>query len=196
MQQSSVNTLKEYVLNHCGNIILEDDVIRLYFKEETYAKKQDFLTDGEVCKYEGFIINGCCKTYIVDKEGNEVILNLSTEEWWVSDLVSFQDQKPARLNITTLEKTTFLLISYQNKEQLLQTYPELERMFRILVQTHLASFQTRLFNNFALTAEERYELLQLKRPKLFERVPQYLIASYLGVTPEFLSRVRAKRFKK
>lgn len=196
MQQSSIKILQEYIHKNCDKIILDNATIKIFFEEKKLNKKENFLVEGEISKHEGFIVEGCCKTFITDFDGNEVILNLSTENWWISDLLSFQEQKSAQLNITALEKTTYLAISFDNKELLLRKHPELERMFRILVQKHLASFQERIFNNFALTAEERYEILQQKRPQLFQRVPQYLIASYLGVTPEFLSRMRAKRVKK
>lgn len=188
--------MQNYIQKNCDSIFLSDKTIEEFFEENTLKKKENFISEGEISKHEGFIIEGCCKSFIIDNDGNEVILNLSTEHWWISDLVSFQEQKPAQLTITALEKTTFLAISFKNKELLLNKHPELERMFRILVQKHLVSFQKRVFNNFALTAEERYNILHQKRPQLFQRVPQYLIASYLGVTPEFLSRMRAKRVKR
>lgn len=195
MHTSSIQQLKEYIKNKCGPFTIDDETVRNFFEEVIIQKKSDFLTSGNICKSEGFILSGCCKSYIVDNSGNEVILNISTENWWVSDLVSFQEQQPAQLNISALETTTLLTISYDKKEELLLTFPELERMFRILIQNHLVSFQQRVFNNFALSAEERYVLLQSKRPQLFQRIPQYLIASYLGITPEFLSRLRAKSAK-
>lgn len=192
MQDSSVYQLKNYIEKKCGYFAISNETITEFFEEIIISKKSNFLTEGEISKYEGFIVEGCCKSFLIDNDGNEVILNLSTENWWISDLISFQERKPAQLTICALEKTTILALSFDKKEKLLENHPELERMFRILVQKHLVSLQKRVFNNFALTAEQRYEMLKTKRPYIFQRVPQYLIASYLGITPEFLSRLRAK----
>jgi CRP-like cAMP-binding protein len=196
MKLSYIKILQNYIRQNCNSITLSRETIENYFEEKTISKKGNFLTVGEVCKHEGFIIRGSTKTYIIDNNANEVILDLSTENWWISDLVSFQEQKPAQLTITALENTTLLTLSAENKELLLKEHPNLERMFRILVQKHLAQFHKRVFNSIALSAEERYDKLLANRPELFQRVPQYLIASYLGVTPEFLSRMRAKKVNK
>lgn len=164
-----------------------------YFEEVNYAKKTELLRAGDVCRFEGFVIEGCVKTYFTDPEGAEVILTFATEQWWVSDLISFEEQKPARFNIETLEDTRMLVLDRAGKESLLAAFPQLERMFRLMVQRHLASYQNRLYNNIALSAEDRYDRFMDSYPELFQRIPQYQIAAYLGMSPEFLSKIRKRK---
>ncbi|MBK8620869.1 MAG: Crp/Fnr family transcriptional regulator [Saprospiraceae bacterium] len=170
----------------CENIIS-------FFTLKKFAKKTILLHAGEVCRFEAFVIKGCLKTYFIDKNGFEVILTFATENWWVSDIASFQQEKPSQMWIETIEDCEMLMINQADKERLLSTYPVLEKMFRLLVQRHLVTYQERLFGNIALTAKERYEVFLHKYPALPQRIPQHLIASYLGVSPEFLSRLRNKK---
>jgi CRP/FNR family transcriptional regulator, cyclic AMP receptor protein len=160
------------------------------------SKKTILLQEGEICNFEAFIVKGCVKTYYIDKNGFEVILTFACENWWVSDISSFQEHKPSKMFIETIEETELLLLTPQSKELILQTIPELERMFRLMVQRHLATYQERLFGNLSLTAEERYEKFLEKYPDLPQRIPQHLIASYLGISPEFLSRIRKRKGSK
>lgn len=158
-----------------------------------YPAKTLLLNAGEVCQFEGFVKKGCIKTYCIDQNGFEVILNFATENWWVSDVTSFQEQTPARMFIETIEETELLILTPRAKEKILRDIPQLERMFRLMVQRHLSSLQDRLYSLIAQSAEERYRAFLQKHPTLEQRVPQYLIASYLGITPEFLSRLRKKK---
>lgn len=158
-----------------------------------YPPKTLLLRAGELCKFEGFVRKGCVKTYFIDQNGFEVILNFAVEHWWVSDIASFQDQTPAKLFIETLEDTELLILSPEAKAKVLADIPQLERMFRLMVQRHVCSLQDRLYGLIAQPAEERYRSFLEKYPALEQRVPQYLIASYLGITPEFLSRLRRKK---
>ncbi|MEI6312778.1 MAG: Crp/Fnr family transcriptional regulator [Bacteroidota bacterium] len=188
--------LEKYIRN-CINISDTDlEKIDSLFEKKNYPKKTILLRDGEICKEESFIIKGCIKTYFIDKEGQEVILTFSTENWWVSDIYSFQEQTPSKMFIETIEDTELLLLTPSNKEKLLQTFPALEKMFRLMVQRHLHSYQERLFGNIALSAEERYEQFLQKYPALPQRISQHLIASYLGISAEFLSRLRTRKAKK
>ena len=180
--------------NNLSEIELNDIVS--FFKSSKQAKKTFLLRSGEICKFEAFIVKGCIKSYFIDKNGEEVILTFATENWWVNDLTSFQDQKPSKMFIETIEDCELLNISPKSKEDLLAKYPQLEKMFRLMVQRHLASYQERLFGNIAMNAEERYQIFLQKYPDLPQRIPQQLIASYLGISPEFLSRLRTRKSKK
>jgi CRP/FNR family transcriptional regulator, cyclic AMP receptor protein len=160
------------------------------------SKKTMLLQEGEICNFEAFIVKGCIKTYYIDKNGFEVILTFACENWWVSDISSFQEHKPSKMFIETIEETELLILTPQSKELILQKIPALERMFRLMVQRHLATYQERLFGNISWTAEERYESFLEKYPDLPQRIPQHLIASYLGISPEFLSRIRKRKRSK
>ena len=188
--------LREYI-RKCISCTDEDlDKMESYFRIENFAKKTLLLKETEICKFEAFIIKGCVKTYFIDKDGFEVILTFATENWWVSDIHSFQEQLPSKMYIETLEDTRLLLLGREEKEALLRDFPQLEKMFRLMLQRHLYSYQERLFGNIALSAEDRYHNFLKKYPHLPIRIPQHLIASYLGISPEFLSRLRSRRSKK
>jgi CRP-like cAMP-binding protein len=159
-------------------------------------KKTLLLKEGDICRFEGFINKGCVKSYLIDKNGFEVILTFGIENWWVSDITAFQDQVPSRMYIETIEETELLVMTHARKEELLKRIPSLERVFRLMVQRHLAAYQERLFGNVALTAEERYDKFMEKHPGMSQRIPQHLIASYLGMSPEFLSRIRKRKVSK
>ena len=159
-------------------------------------KKQFLLQEGEICDFEGFILKGCTRTYYLDKEGVETILLFAVENWWVSDITSFSERKPSNLFIETIEDTELLTIDYAGKARLFERVPAFERMFRLLVQRSLGVLQQRFYAAVSQTAEERYKAFLEKYPLVAQRVPQHQIARYIGVSPEFLSKVRSTMFKK
>lgn len=158
-----------------------------------FSKKIILLKEGDICNFEAFIVKGLVKSYYIDANGSEVILTFAMENWWVSDITSFHDRLPTKIFIETLEETTLLILTPDSKEKLLKELPQFERLFRLLVQRHLGSFQERLFFNRALNAEERYNIFINRYPSLTQRLPQHLIASYIGISPEFLSRIRNRK---
>lgn len=160
------------------------------------SKKTFLLQQGEVCRFEAYIVKGCIRSYYIDSNGFDVILTFAIEDWWVSDIASFHEQKPSRMFIETLEDCELLILSPESKEELLQKVPAFERVFRLMVQKHLTSYQERVFGNIAQPAQERYSAFLQKYPSLPQRVPQHLIASYLGISPEFLSKIRSKMLQK
>jgi CRP/FNR family transcriptional regulator, cyclic AMP receptor protein len=181
-------------LNHCGSFNEAEMRFfnsRLSFKE--YPAHHQLLRNGEVCAFEAFVVAGCVKTYYIDSQGSEVVLTFATENWWIGDVLSFEEQTPSKMFIETLEPTQLFSISPEAKRQILTQIPTMERVFRLMIQRHLASLQERLFGLIALTAQERYDIFLEKHPRLTQRIPQYLIASYLGITPEFLSRLRKRK---
>jgi CRP-like cAMP-binding protein len=182
--------LKNYILKCVPYTDKEIEEIISYFEYKKVDNKTTLLQEGEVCKFEAFVIKGCLKTYFINKNGFEVILIFATENWWVSDVASFQQETPSRMCIETLEPCELLILTPSKKEKLLQQFPALERMYRLMLQRHVSTYQERLFSEHALTAEERYNKFIERYPELLQRIPQYAIASYLGITPEFLSRLR------
>jgi CRP-like cAMP-binding protein len=165
-------------------------------KHRKVKKKSFLLQEGEICDFEAFILKGCIRTYYLDKEGVETILLFAVEEWWVSDLTSFSERKPSNLFIETVEDCELLSIDYAHKALLFEKIPAFERMFRLLVQRSLSVLQQRYYSAISETAEERYLHFLEKYPLIAQRVPQHQIARYIGVSPEFLSKVRGTLYKK
>jgi CRP-like cAMP-binding protein len=167
-----------------------------YFNSLLQYKKQPrktfLLQEGEVCQFEAYILKGCIRTYHIDQSGAEVTLQFAVEDWWVSDITSFQEQTPSHVYIETLEDCELLLLTPESKEKLLSGVPGFERMFRLMVQRNLAQLQERLFRTISTSAVEKYLDFLNRYPAIPQRVAQHYIASYLGFSPEFLSKVRKK----
>lgn len=157
--------------------------------------KGDYLLrNGETCRTDNYIISGALKAfYINSKSGREEILYFGISDWWATDIESFQKQKISRYNIQALEKTNLLQISHQSFNEMLTQIPKLEKYFRIILESYLGSLQKRIIQSSVLDAEQRYCDFIEEYPEIVNKVPQYLIASYLGVSPEFLSRIRQKQ---
>ncbi|MFC3158633.1 cAMP-binding domain of CRP or a regulatory subunit of cAMP-dependent protein kinases [Chryseobacterium arachidis] len=159
---------------------------------QTIPKKTVLLREGEVCQFEGYIQKGCVRVYYLDDNGFEVTILFAIEDWWISDIASFQDQKPSRLYIETLEDSEIFMLNPATKEKLLAEIPKFERVFRMLVQRNLSTLQNRLVNTISKTASDRYLEFVKVYPSIPQRVPQYYIASYLGVSKEFVSTIRKR----
>ena len=157
-----------------------------------YLKNQYISQQGDICKSANFIISGCTKTFYMDLEGQEHIVMFSIEDWWTSDLGSFITQKPADFNVQCLEETQLIQFSYENLEELYTIIPKLERLFRKIVERAFVASQKRIIRNFSLEAKDRYNVFKTTYPKIDQRVPQYMIASYLGITKEFLSKIKSQ----
>ncbi|HEY1038556.1 MAG TPA: Crp/Fnr family transcriptional regulator [Bacteroidia bacterium] len=153
-------------------------------------KKQYFLQEGEVCKYTAFVNKGCLRSYIVDNNGFEHILQFAIEGWWVGDIMSFKNETPSTQNIDALEDTEMLLLTREGQQQLFDQCPKFERYFRIIMENSLIAHQTRILENISMPAMERYKNFAKRYPAFIQRLPQTQIASYLGITPEFLSKIR------
>lgn len=174
----------------------ELDIFNSLLEYKKVPKKTIMLHEGDICTFEAFVIKGCVRKYYIDSNGFEVILQFAIEDAWVGDISSSAfDQKPSKMYIETLEDSEFLMFNPDTKEQLFQLAPRFERAFRILVQRHLTVTQNRLINTISKTALDKYvEFLELY-PTLPQRVAQHYIASYLGISAEFLSKTRAKLAK-
>ncbi len=186
------DVINQYV-NRC--VSFQEEELALFnslLQYQVVPKKTFLLQEGEICQFEAYIVKGCIKSYFLNENGFEVILTFATEDWWVSDMASFHEQIPSRMYIETLEDCELLVLSPSAKEVLLEKAPRFERVFRLMVQRHLASYQERLFGNIAKSAQERYLDFLQKYPTLPLRVPQHQIAAYLGISPEFLSKIRAR----
>ncbi|WP_026967859.1 Crp/Fnr family transcriptional regulator [Algoriphagus terrigena] len=171
----------------------EESLILDAFEPIAVKKKKDLLVPGDVCRYVYFIASGAVRSYHVDEKGVEHIFQLSLENSWISDLESFFSQKPSNYYIESIEPSTLLRISYERLETLYAEVPKLERYFRILFQRAYLNALQRLNSTMWDTAEERYNDMIKENCSILQRVPQTYIASYLGITPESLSRIRKKK---
>ena len=167
----------------------ERDIFTSLLQPKTIERKQFLLTDGGICKHSAFVTTGCLRGYTVDKNGNEHVLSFAPPDWWIADMYSLISQKPGTFNIGALEETSVLLLSKHNQEKLYQDIPKFEHFFRILVENSLVASQQRLIDGLSLTAEERYNNFCKRYPTLIYKLPKKQIASYIGVTPEFFSRM-------
>lgn len=165
-------------------------------KPRKYRRRQYLLQAGDICKYETYIIKGCVRAYYVDNSGFEHNIMFGIEDWWISDFHSLITQTPAQLNIDALEDTEVYHIAKNDLDELFLKVPKFERYFRIILQNAFISHQQRILQTISLTAEERYRLFVEKYPQFEQRIPQKQIAQYLGITPEFLSKLRRKTTKK
>jgi len=153
-------------------------------------KRQYLLQAGEVCRYENFVIKGCVRAYTVDEKGEEHIVMFGMEDWWISDMYSFITATPATLHIDALEDSEVLSIEKSDLENVYLRIPLFERFYRLLLQNSIVANQRRVLSAISQTAEEQYLAFIRKYPSLEQRVSQSQIASYLGITPETISRIR------
>jgi CRP-like cAMP-binding protein len=173
----------------------EKALIKSKFSPRLFRKRQYVLQEGNPCTHFYFVIRGCLRMYKIDNQGNTHILQFAVENSWINDLGSFHSLNPSTLNIDAIEDTVVLQIS---REDLINVYlkaPKFNRIFRVLLENGFVRLQKRLLQNVSSTAEERYQSFLELYPHLVNRLSQVQIASYLGITPEFLSRMRNKRSK-
>jgi CRP-like cAMP-binding protein len=170
----------------------ELDTIKTYLTPKKLRKKQFLLQEGDVCKYIAFVEKGALRAYTMDKKGMEHIVQFAVEGWLISDLSSFLSGDPAMYNIDALEECELVLISRTAYEELLKKIAKFETYIRLQVTGAYVAMQKRLISLISLPLEERYTNLIALYPDIVQRVPQHMIASYMGLTPETLSRVRKK----
>lgn len=184
--------LLDYIKQYVDLTEDEESTLLSRVKLKKFIKGQFVVQNGEVCKYENFVLSGCLRSFYIDNEGQEHIVMFAVENWWTADLGSFITQKPADLNVQCLENSELIQIHYNDLQKLFLKIPKLERFFRIIIQKAFVAAQKRIVNNFSMEAADRYIQFREQYPGIEQRVPQYMIASYLGITKEFLSKIRNK----
>jgi len=165
-------------------------LIETFFSSKKLRKRQYHLQEGEVCKHLVFVAKGLLRTYNTDEKGNEHMSIFGWEGWWLSDFNSFLSGEPAVFNIDAIEDSELLMLSRNDYDALTLAVPIMDRYFRILYQNSLVTKERRLMSTITHSAEERYLELSASNPQIIERIPQNLIASYLGIAPETLSRIK------
>jgi CRP-like cAMP-binding protein len=191
--QTSIAILLEYFSRMSPLRNEEAELVRSKFHARLYRKRQYILQEGDVCKMVNFVVSGCLRMYNVDESGTTHIIQFAIENWWISDLGSFYSEKPSRLNIEAVEDTTVLQIKHDDLLDLYIKAPIFDRIYRVLVENSLVKMQERLLQNLGSDARVRYEDFLTQYPALVNRVPNTHIASFLGITPEFLSKIRNER---
>ena len=186
----------EVLIAHIKNKVdlseVQEARLASFFVSKKLRKKQYLLQEGDVCRHLSFVSKGLLKSYFSDEKGNEHINMFALEGWWISDFNSFINQEQAVLNITAVEETELLLISRDDYDTMMLQIPVMDRYFRILYQNSLVTKDYRLIVSSGYTAEEKYSQLAQNNPELIRRLPHNLIASYLGLAPETVSRIRKK----
>lgn len=155
-------------------------------------RKQHLLREKEICRHSAFVVSGCLRGYTLDANGFEHVLQFAPADWWISDMFSLLSGKPGQLNIDALEDSEVLLLAKSDQEQLYRDIPKFERFFRIITENSLVAHRQRVLDNLSLNAQERYGVFCQQYPTLINTLPQKQIAAYIGVTPEFLSKMRGE----
>ena len=168
------------------------ELLKSFFIEKKLRKKQFLLQQDEFCKFLSFVSKGILKSFILDEKGQQRISLFAFEGWWISDFNSFINQEKAVLNIDAIENSEVLMISYEDYEKLTLQIPIMDRYFRLLYQNSLVTKDYRLIVSNSFTAEEKYLQLVKNNPEMIQKIPHSLIASYLGLSPETISRIRKK----
>ncbi len=182
------------LIQHIEKIIPLDEEAQRALSDKATIKKirrrQYLLQEGDICRHYNFVLNGCLRMYLVDGKGGEHVLQFATENGWIADIGSLHLDQPSRFNIDALEPAEVLRISKEELIGLYVKHPAFDRYFRVLTENAFVGMQHRVLQNISTTAEERYLLFLEKYPHLFNRIPLVQIASFIGVTPEFLSKIR------
>lgn len=190
----------ESILNNVARFIdlssAEKDQFTSLIQIKKLRKHQYLVQEGDVCRFEAFINKGSMRSFSVDEKGFEHVVLLGVEDWWMGDLYSFFTQTPSRYHVEALEDAELFCLDKPSLEKLYSDIPKFERFFRILIQNAFVAQQQRIIANMSQSAEQRYHDFINRHPQFEKRFPQYQIASYLGIKPESLSRIRRSITKK
>lgn len=156
-------------------------------------KKEHVLQAGEICRANYFIAKGCFRLYLITDKGAEQVIQFGIEDWWITDYASLKSGKPSGFYVQAVEPSTVVVLNKEAEETLFEKIPQLERYFRQVLERAYSAQLTRIHYIFNMTGEEQYKLMNKHYPEFVQRVPQYMLASFLGITPEFLSMLRARK---
>lgn len=168
----------------------EFNKLQAFFLPKKLRKRQFLVQAEEECKYLAFVEKGILRSFTIDSKGSEHVVQFAFEGWWISDVSGFFTGEPSTYSIDVLDNAELLILTRANMEKMFAEVPKLERFFRILIQNSYIALQRRMAGTLTLSAEERYLNLLNSSPDIASKIPQHMVASYLGVTPETLSRIR------
>jgi CRP/FNR family transcriptional regulator len=189
MYSTFVKHIRRFVDLNDHEVLLLNKYVRPY----NLKKKEYLLKEGQVCKFLYFVEKGCVRMYFINNKAAEQITQFALEGWWISDYNSFIADKPSEYYIQTIEKSEIIALDKDQLDDLLIELPQLERYFRITMQRTVAASQLRSKYLYEMSKEDFYQLFSTSFPEFVQRVPQYMIASYLGLTPEYVSELRKKK---
>ena len=169
----------------------ERNTLLTYLDSHQVKKKEHLLKEGQICNAQYFIVSGCFRQYIINEKGNEQTIQFGIENWWMTDFLSFQNHAPSNFFIQAIENSEVITIEKNSMEDLLTRIPKLERYFRLVMQKSFGASQVRIKYLFTMSAEERFQHMNAMFPEFVQRVPQYMLASYLDFSPELMSKIRA-----
>jgi len=187
MQKALLQHIEKIVQLNSEEIAILDPCLNI----STIKKKELVVEEGQVCNTLYFIIKGCMRQYIINDKGVEQTLQFGIENWWITDYLSYHNQIPSHFYIQAVEKSEVIAIENSTLESILFQIPKLERYFRIVAQKSFGAAQMRIKFLFTMSAEERYHHFNGLHPEFVQRVPQYMLASYLDFSAEFMSKIRA-----
>jgi len=170
----------------------EFEQIIKFFDTKQVGKKENLLEEGEICHHHYFVLQGLLRKFFINEKGTEQTTEFAIETWWLTDNYAYENRLTTEFYIQAVEKSTILYITSENQRKLLEEFPVMERYFRFVYQRAYAAAQKRIQFLFSFSKEEFYFQAARNHPEFIQRVPQYLIASYLGFTPEYLSEIRKK----
>ena len=193
---SDFENIKNYVAKYISLSPEEAEYFESILRVQYVRKKQFIVQPDYVCRYRSYVLSGAMRAFLVDSKGQDHTIAFAVEDWWISDYNSYIYQEPATLFVEALEDTVLIQLEYHAEQRILEEIPKFEKFFRIITQYSFAHLQQRQLSSLSKSAEARYEEFTQKYPNIANRVPQYILASYLGISSEFLSKIRNKRAKK
>lgn len=164
-----------------------------YFEIKKYGKKEILMEAGSICNKHFFVLNGCLQMFYTNEKGSEQTLQFAIENWWLTDNLAFRQQRKSEFCIQAVENSEVLSIDFKNQEILLEKFPKMEKYFRNVFEKAYGAAQMRVKYIFDYSKEEMFFTFRDQYPEFIQRVPQYLLASFLGLTPEYLSEIKSKR---
>jgi len=189
--------MSEQLISHLTKYIEIDSedipLILAYFQHVRLHKKENILEEGQICKANYFVVKGCIRLFFVNEKGVEQTTQFAIENWWLTDHFAFQNHQISGFYIQAVENTDLIALSLQSQEELFIQFPQMEKYFRLIYQRAYAASQLRMKYQYDFSREELYHHFNDRFPEFIQRIPQYLLASYLGFTPEYLSEIRKKK---
>jgi len=189
--------MSEQLISHLTKYIEIDSedipLILAYFQHVRLHKKENILEEGQICKAHYFVVKGCIRLFFVNEKGVEQTTQFAIENWWLTDYFAFQNHQISGFYIQAVENTDLIALSLQSQEELFIQFPQMEKYFRLIYQRAYAASQLRMKYQYDFSREELYHHFNDRFPEFIQRIPQYLLASYLGFTPEYLSEIRKKK---
>ncbi|MFV8343501.1 Crp/Fnr family transcriptional regulator [Flavobacterium sp. XS2P39] len=188
MSEIFKNHLEKFIEINEGEL---SDILA-FFQIVNIRKKENLLVEGQICKSHYFVLNGCLRKFFINNKGIEQTTEFAIENWWITDNFAYERRLPSEFYIQAVEDSEILAIDSYSQEKLLIEFPKMERYFRFIYQRAYAASQMRIKYLYDFSKEEFYDHLCKMHPEFVQRIPQYLIASFLGFTPEYLSEIRNK----